>query len=369
MKLVYLFNSSVPSYNANSLQVVNMCNEISNRIGKLTLITPDTGLNKSVSEHYGIKKNFNIIKIKKFNKFPRGLYYYLFSIYSIFFGLKLKPDIFLTRNYFTLFLLVLLRRKIIFEIHSNLSTEGRLNNFIVKYFKILNSKNIINLVFITRSVKNFFFEKYKIKSKKYSILSSASNIKILLPQSKKKLFLKIGYFGLVNKSRGINFLCRLSKIDPKNKYFIYGCTRDTVNSLKKKVTNKNIFFHEYVPYKNIKNLMCQMDLLILPYEKKVTASGNIGNIANFTSPMKLFDYLSSSKPIIASSLSVLKEILVNKKNCIFVENLNIFKWRLIIKKILLNRTQREIISRNNFFLAKNYTYQKRVIRMFNNLNV
>ena len=135
----------------------------------------------------------------------------------------------------------------------------------------------------------------------------------------------------------------------KNRYYIYGCTRDTVSSYKKKFKNENVFFHEYVPYKNVKNLMCQMDLLIMPYEKEVTTSGNVGNIASYTSPMKLFDYLGSSKPIIASSLNVLKEILVDKKNCIFVDSLNIYKWKLIINKILLNNLQREIISRNNFF--------------------
>jgi len=98
--------------------------------------------------------------------------------------------------------------------------------------------------------------------------------------------------------------------------------------------------------------MSQMDLLILPYEKKVTASGDVGDIGNFTSPMKLFDYLASSKPIIASSLPVLNEVLENKKNCIFVNSLNIFKWKLIIERILLNDSQKIIISRNNFFLAK-----------------
>ncbi len=369
MRVVYLFNSSVPSYNASSLQVVSMCNEISNTIGKLTLITPNTGLNKSLSEHYGIKKNFSVIKIKKFNKFPRGFNYYLYSIYSIFCAIKLRPNIFITRNYFTLFLLLLLRKKVIFEVHSSLSIEGRLVNFIVRYFKILDSKNIVNLVFITKSVKNFFYEKYKIKSKNVSILSSASNIKTFLPKYQKKLFLKIGYFGLINKSRGVDFLCQLSKIDPRNKYYIYGGTRDFVNFYKRKFTNKNIFFHEYIPYKNIKNLICKMDLLVMPYEKKVTASGNVGNIASFTSPMKLFDYMSSSKPIIASSLNVLKEVLVDKKNCIFVDSLNIFKWRLAVKKILLNNTQREIISRNNFSLAKNYTYHKRVLKMFNGLRI
>ena len=113
--------------------------------------------------------------------------------------------------------------------------------------------------------------------------------------------------------------------------------------------------------------MSQMDLLIMPYEKKVTAAGDVGNIASFTSPMKLFDYLGSSKPIIASSLPVLKEILADKKNCIFVDNLNIFKWKIVINKILYNHTQREIISRNNFFLSKKYTYDKRVKKMFSEI--
>ncbi len=367
MNIVYIFNSSIPSYNANSLQVVNMCHNIAKYIGKITLITPNTGLKKNFSEHYGIRKNFSIIKIKKFNKFPQGFNYYLFSIYAIILGIKLKSDLYITRNYFTLFILLILRKKIIFEVHNSLSNEGRINNFIVKYFKILNSKNIVKLIFITNSVKEFFFKKYNIKNKQSLILSSASNFITLLPEYKKKNSYKIGYFGLVNKSRGLDFLCKLSQIDLKNKYYLYGCSKDIKNFYTKKFRNNNIFFNTHVPHKKIKNLMSHMDLLILPYEKKVTASGNVGDIGNFTSPMKLFDYLASSKPIIASSLPVLKEVLVNKKNCIFVNSLNIFKWKLIIERILLNNSQKRIISRNNFFLAKKYTYTNRVKEMFKDI--
>ena len=115
--------------------------------------------------------------------------------------------------------------------------------------------------------------------------------------------------------------------------------------------------------------MSDMDILILPYEKKVTAAGNFGDIGQFTSPMKLFDYLGSSKPIIASSLPVLKEILSNKKNCIFVDDLNIYKWKSAIKKLKHNSQLREIISKNNFFLSKKYTYEKRVKKMFSNLEI
>lgn len=367
MKIVYLFNSSIPSYNANSLQVVNMCNQIAKMIGKVILITPNTGFQKSISDHYGIKKNFELIKLNNFKSFPKGLNYYLYSLYSIIYSFKFNPNIFITRNYFTLFLLVFLRKKVIFEVHTDLDFEGKINNFIFKNFKVFNSKKIINLVFITNSLKKNFFEKYKIKPKNFTILSSASDLTWKYPLLKKKKNLKIGYFGLVNKSRGLDFLCRLSRLDQENKYYVFGGTKENINSIRKKVFHKNIFFKEFLPYKKIKKLMCEMDILVLPYEKKISASGNFGDIAKFTSPMKLFDYLGSTRPIIASSLPVLKEILTNKKNCIFIDELNVLRWKLIIKKLSNNIELREIIAKNNFFHSKNYTYQKRVDKMFKNL--
>jgi glycosyltransferase involved in cell wall biosynthesis len=360
MKIVYLFNSSIPSYNANSLQVVNMCNELSVCGNDVTLITPNTGLKKSISEHYGIKKSFNLIKIKKFKKFPRGLNYYLYSFLSVIRGNKIHPEIFITRNYFTLFLLILLRKKIIFEIHSDLKSEGRINNFIYSKFNLLSSKRIVNLVFITNSLKKHFCKTYNLNLNKSSVLSSASNIKNNRPSLVRNESINIGYFGLVNNSRGFDFICKLSKIDMFNKYYIYGGTNELINSIKKKMNNKNLFINSYIPYRKIKDLMKEMDILILPYENVVTAAGNVGNISKYTSPMKLFDYLASGKVIIASSLLVLKEVLKENKNCIFVDNLNIFEWKKEITKLKYNLNKMHIISMNNHFLSKKFTYRNRI---------
>ena len=365
MRIVYIFNSSIPSYNASSLQVVNVCQQISKDIGNITLITPDTGLKKTLYDHYGLRKNFEIKRIKLFKSFPKGIKYYLFSIYSIICSYSFKPDLYITRNYFTLFLLIILKKKVIFEVHLSLDIEGRINNYIYNNLKLFNSRYIVNLIFITKSLKNFFYEKYAIKRKNFCILPSASNFKSKFPTIKQNKILKIGYFGLLNKSRGLDFICNLSKIDFKNEYYIFGGSKKIINKIKKKSFNKNIFLNEYLPYKNIKKLMQTMDLLILPYEKKVLVSGNVGDIGKFTSPMKVFDYLGSTKPIIASSLPVLKEILSDRKNCIFVNGLNIYRWRLEIKKFSNSHSLRQIISKNNFLLSKNFTYQKRIKRMFN----
>ena len=98
--------------------------------------------------------------------------------------------------------------------------------------------------------------------------------------------------------------------------------------------------------------------------KKVLVSGNVGDIGKFTSPIKLFDYLASSKPIMASSLPVFKEILSNKKIVFFVNDLNIYKWKLEINRIFKIYKFEANHFKNNFNLSKNYTYKKRVQRMF-----
>lgn len=363
MKIVYLFNSSIPSYNANSLQVANMCQELSVNGNDVTLITPSTGLKKSISEHYGFKKSFNLIKIKRFKTFPRGLNYYWYSISSILKSKKFKPEMFITRNYFTLFLLILFRKKIIFEIHTDLKFEGRINRFIYKNFKILNSKKIVNLIFITNALRQHFVKKYNLKLYRTSILYSASNIKNYQPQKTSNKNIKIGYFGLVNDSRGFSFICKLSRIDNLNNYYIYGGSNEFIRNMKKKITNKNLFLNSYKSYKKMKNLMKEMDILILPYKKKVTAAGNFGDISKYTSPMKLFDYLASGKVIIVSSLEVLKEVLKPNKNCIFVDSLNVFIWKNEILKLKNNLNKMYIMSKNNYYLSKQFTYKQRVKKL------
>ena len=58
----------------------------------------------------------------------------------------------------------------------------------------------------------------------------------------------------------------------------------------------------------------------MPYTKYVTAAGDVSDIARFTSPLKLFDYMAAGKLIMCSDIPVLKEIVKNRSNCIIVKN-------------------------------------------------
>ena len=104
-------------------------------------------------------------------------------------------------------------------------------------------------------------------------------------------------------------------------------------------------------YKEIPKNLSKMDILLMPYVSSITAAGDIGDITKFTSPLKLFDYLSAGKIIICSDFKVLKEPIKENKNAIFIKNYkNIFSWKNEIHKLKYQPYKQLIISKNNLMM-------------------
>ncbi len=368
MRISYLFNSSLPSSNPGSLQVIKTCEAIKNQTNKVFLITPNTGLNKNIKKFYGIKNIPIIKKLKYFKTFPQGANYYLFSLFSILYAISIKTEIYITRNLFTLFILILLKKKIIIEIHHDLSNEGRIVKFLYNNLRLFNSKNIIKIIAITNSVKKYLVKDHKVDKKKITIIPSASDLKLRFKKFKKKKNYKIGYFGSLEKSKGSEFIIKLSKIDKENNYYIYGGDSKTVLNLKKKFSLKNLNIIEYVPYNRLSHYMGKMDIVLMPSNRnKLKSIGGIGNISKYTSPLKLFDYLASGKLIISSKLKVFEEIIKNKENCIMIKKLDTVLWLRTIKKLKDRVNEINKIKKNAFLLSKKFTYKKRAEKILKNL--
>lgn len=360
-KINYVTFSSIPSSLPSSLQIIKTCESLSKYKYNVTLIKPGTGNKKiSINKYYGLKSNINIKEFSIFDSFPRGLNFYLYSLCCLFFILKKSNSITITRNYFICFLLTLFRKKVILEIHHDIKIEGRVTKFIIKYLNILNKKKLIKIVAISNAVKNLFVNKYKVHAEKITVLPSGSSIKINhLSKFQNNKRMKIGYFGSISLSKGISTLIKLSKIDLENDYFIYGGNKEAISKMRMINKNKNLFFKDNIPYKEISKKMLTMDILTLPYTRIVKSAGDVDDISKFTSPLKLFDYLAVGKMIITSDLKVLREI-IDTKNAFFVQNYeNIYEWKKNIIIAKNNKRKTFIISKNNFKLSKKYDHAKR----------
>ena len=125
--------------------------------------------------------------------------------------------------------------------------------------------------------------------------------------------------------------------------------------MKKIRSLRNFKIFPIVSYKKISKMINKADLLLMPYQSKISINSiNFkDDISNYISPLKMFEYLASGIPIISSDLKVLREKLVNRRNSILIRNYsspfpekkainelsNNFHLRKNFKKLYINRSK------------------------------
>ena len=200
---------------------------------------------------------------------------------------------------------------------------------------------MIRFIAITNNTKKYYLKFLDKNDERILVLPSGSSLtKTIKKKNIKKNKFNIGIFGSIFKW-DLNLIFKLIDIDRKNDYYIYG---DKKNPFFKIKNNKyNLELKGYIEYRNIKNELDKMDVLLMPYSKSIATGGNLGDITNFTSPLKMFDYLSAGKVIISSNIPIIKEILVDDKNAVYVKNFsNPYSWKLELIKIF-NMQSKQII--------------------------
>jgi hypothetical protein len=367
MKIHYLATANIPSKSANSLQIVKVCEAMSKLGHDVSLFVPNLiTLDTSITKYYGLNSKFKVIKVgKKLNYLSKKDN--LILPFKFFFkSLFLRKDLLITRNIILSLIFFVFRINHTLELHDDLESTGKFISKIFVKFRILNSKKI-KLIFITKNLKDFIRKKYFFSNNKFKILHDASDIRSIEKiKCQKKLKLNVGYFGSIYSSRGIITIKKLSKLDQNNKYFIFGGSKKELEKDPRYKNTQNLFFNKQIPYKNVKKEILKMDVLLMPYTDKATISGDYGNIINFMSPMKMFDYLGSGKIILSADIKVLREVLKNNYNSILIKNYNnVYAWKKEIDKIKFNKNKYFIIRKNALKTANKYTWKKRVEEIIN----
>ncbi len=163
--------------------------------------------------------------------------------------------------------------------------------------------------------------------------------------------MNIGFFGSIYKSRGLDLFLELSKKDKNNNYFLYGGSNEDTKSVRFNFRNKNLKINSYVSQKKFIIALKKIDICLLPYTKKISVAGNVGDISKYTSPLKIFDFMKMGKIIISSELQVLKEVL-NKKNSILIKDfMNSSKWLEEITKIKKDAGKQLSIRKNAYYFS------------------
>lgn len=365
MRILYLSSAILPSNFAHAIHVVKMTNAFA-QLGHKVLLShyyknEETNEKSRIYDYYGVEKSFELC-----GRIPKS------AIKNLFFDKKIlakivddfNPDLIYGRHLYDIYLIRNLGYKFIFETHdvvfnSNIYTNKKI---LKKYLhkSIVSSKNIVSCILITQAQKQLIEKSWKYKTKIIVAPDAADEQPDFEPLEEFQAYqrLKIGYFGHLYAGRGIEIIYELSKLLPDYIFLIFGGNAEDIEKWKNKTKEqKNIIFYGFVEPAKVYKYRNSCDILLAPYQKEVKiASGN--DTSAYMSPLKIFEYMSSKKPIICSDLPVLREVL-NENNAILVKSDDITAWQNAIKK-LKDSSLRMTIAENayNDFI-NNYTWLKR----------
>ena len=115
---------------------------------------------------------------------------------------------------------------------------------------------------------------------------------------------------------------------------------------------KRITFTGLVPRKRVPSLLADGDVLVLP-------TLAVGSLGNYTSPLKLFEYMASGKPIVASNIPAIREVLTDEHNAVLVEPGDGEALGRGIKRVISDQGFAGRIARRAFDEATNYSWSQR----------
>jgi|SRR3989344_2365002 len=335
-KLYYITNSRIPTEKAHGVNIVYMCEALS-KYFDVTLFIPfrhqsETLKDKSIQDIYDVKPSFkvrviNIIDLIKFNLIQKVTYFIHTIIFSLVCFLKVKkekPDLIYTRHPIEAFFMSFTNIDLIYEMHSNQRLLRILHKRIFRKAKLI--------LPISKGLKLKIPKEYTYKAivlpdavpKSFIIKYNKESLRrrLDLPLNKKIIL----YTGKLSKEKGVDFLISLANKLTDYYFVIIGGTEEVIKEYKNKNNYSNINIKGYIAHKEIKYYINAADVLVIPNQSKDKYS------SEYTSPIKLYEYLSTNKPILASNVESLKisESITffepeNKKD--FIKKLESLKYR------------------------------------------
>ena len=371
MKILYIANARIPTEKAHGIQIMKMCEAFAGMGADLELIIPGrrNWIKDSPFDYYGAKKSFNITKLPCLDLIildkligHLGLWVESATFFGslFFYTLFKKADIIYGRDKYSL-PLVLFKRNFILETHTFPKNYGLYASFF---------KRAKMIVSITRGLKDLFAEK-GISPEKILVAPDGVDLeqfdiretgddcrkKLGLPLDKKIVL----YAGHLYGWKGTQVLADASQYLPEDAeiYFVGGTSEDV---RKFKIQNSRYSIHAIGqrPHSEIPYWLAAADVLVLPNSGKEDIS------KYWTSPMKMFEYMASKRPIVASDLPSIREIL-NEENAVLVEPDNPEKLAEGINIVLQNPQLSDRISTKAAFDVQEYTWSKRAKNIWQRL--
>jgi len=318
MELLYIANIRLPTEKAHGIQIMKTCEALADAGVNVELVVPrrKNHIRENPFEYYGVDQSFKVtylwcLDLVKWGRFGYWIEMLTFAERTVWHVL-FKKGTFYTRDEFLAFYLKLIGKKVTWEVHM-----GQKN-----FFALLLVWLKVPMVVISDGLKDLYIS-LGVNPKNIQVIPDGVDLnlfnkKITRREARDRLGLSesakiVVYTGSLYPWKGVDILAEAAKILPAETLVVFvGGTEPDVKQFKNKFGGvKNVAIIGHRDHSEIPLWQKAADVLVLPN----TAKENISKY--YTSPMKLFEYMASRRPIVASNIPSIAEIL-NDSNAVLV---------------------------------------------------
>lgn len=316
MKIIYLASIRLPTEKAHGVQIMKTCEAFAGKGHDVELAVPTraNSISEDPFEYYRVKRLFKITTLKVPDLVSLGGIGFFFS--SLYFAERARwlkqfweADIIYSRDALVLLQYLLLGRRLIYEAHGAPTLLAR---FVARFaYRIVAISQATGESFISIGVPR---EKIVVAPDGVDLdafahpeLKEAARVRLGLPQDKKIVM----YIGRVDGWKGVDTLCEAARLLPSYiLVVIIGGEPEQIAILEKQYPQ--VRFLGFRPYRELADNQAVADALILPNTGKSEVS------MLYTSPLKLFSYMASGIPIVASDTPATREVLSDEDAYFFI---------------------------------------------------
>lgn len=369
MRIAYIATSRIPSSTANSIQVMKVCQALTQNGEEVHLYIPGRGnLDwNAISKQYGLALRFPITLLPSRHPLKR-----LDFVWAALQHARInRADLIYTRLLWAAAGALFIKKPVILEMHD--LPAGRFGPRLFKWY--LESTGTKLTVVITNSLRSRLEEKFKFTFSEQEVLVAPDGVDIEryaalpdAPAARKKLGLKeaftAAYSGGFYEGRGLETLLELAGAFPQIQFLWIGGRPEEVARWTARIEElhlANVVLTGFVSNSILPSYQAAADILLMPYGKAFSGSSG-GNIADVSSPMKMFEYMAAGRAILTSDIPVLREVL-NENNACFYKPEDFSDLRDQFSVLLSDDQKRAALASQAKIDVTNYTWQKRMQRI------